>query len=229
MNHSGTLELDVRLPPGAATSATAEVAELLEAFGDAVGLGMFPPAVLRARRRDQPGTHLALDVDNLPEHALRVLNGMLFYHHGIIGKLASWQAYDARQPFANLCHTQDRSPELVEPFPFPTTFEPGTDNATPPLNVTIELRAAPVDALRERLVNEVLVWHRLLQGGYPGPDFGPGESGTAQPSIRFNGPSTLRYSVNMWNTGYEAFVPLFCLLQRWSAGGIGVSEVEISS
>jgi hypothetical protein len=166
-----------------------------------------------------------VSVTDVPEFAFRVLAGMLAYHNGVVQPISAARALLGA---ADLLTTTEQPPALTSPPPYPGDFEPG-ETLTPQLNVSIEF-GGPPDAERiEQLEAELGVWHALMQGGYPAPDYALGESGTSPPSIRRLDPYTLRYSVEMWRTGHDAFVPLYNLVRRWDKIGPRIVEVSITA
>jgi hypothetical protein len=226
MNRSGAFEVHLQLPAGAPADAAKGALDVVGAFARAIELGMFPSGTVSAvdlAPESVPPTFKGTDV---PSYAFRVLDGMLAYHSNVVQPLDGWRVGPRGQ---DLCASADPVPAMPDPPPAWVQMQIGGEKTTEPLLVAIELARDPDAAARARITDELGIWHRLLQGGYPAPDFGRGESGTSQPTIGARGRSTIQYAVDMWSSSLDAFVPLINLVARWQSTGLGVAGIEIST
>jgi hypothetical protein len=224
---TGPIRIEV-LPKPAADFPHAELARFLDDFVRALALDMFAAGKLLAETVSAPAAHQrTFTVQGVPSHAFRVLDGMLRYFHAVIAPLDSWVAVAAADPRRSLFTDAEPVPPVTDPPPIPTTGSMASERVAPPLTVELEFARAVPEAEREQMIEDVGAWHALLQGGYPARDFGAGESGTSQPSIRFSHPALLHYHVDFWQADASCFVPLYNLMQRWRAQGRSVIGVEL--
>lgn len=228
MNHSGRFEL---LADAGAIAPT-ELAELwtvVESFGKALAAGYFEPAKLISSTRGNRDVLLLVEANDVPEYAFSVLSGMLARFSAVVHPLVGYRATLVGAPPVNLCKTTEPWPQPAPRYPFSISSAPGLEHTTPPLSIEIELSSTPDEKTKAELKQQLLIFHQLLQGGYPSPDFALGESGTSQPSIRFDAPRLLRYHVDMWSSSEDAFVALYNQLTRWKSLGAAVDSVDIYS
>jgi hypothetical protein len=226
MNQVGAVQIEIDFPSGADATSVAKAMAVVKAFVDAINLGLFERGSATDAGPGPVPNSRSLIVSSVPEHAFAVLNGMLAYHANVVQPLDPWRIVGLPGP-RDLAKTSALPPELPDPRPLPGEFRPG-EVLTPPLVVTVELARPPDPVMVDKFTEELGIWHRLLQGGYPPPDSPPGESGTSPPTIKMTDPFTLMYSVEMWRTGFEAFVPLYNLVRAWIKKGVDVVAVNVT-
>lgn len=208
-----------------------EIEAVLDAFVDAIDIGAFHPGQLKNRGTFQSqvagSTGREFTVANLPESAFAVLRGMFEHYGQVVGPLTFRRAWRNTMPHQDLLLTSANPPSLPSPLPSNVRVDvAGGSGATPPLEVLVEFASTVPDDLRTKIGEDLVVWARLLQGGYAA--YEPvGTAALMNPGSRFLDPFTARFFADGWLGHPDGFVPLLALIGHWDQV-CAVSQVEIS-